>query len=168
LGAARSRNPEAAQADIAKLVELRDKLREAKDAYWSDQVDIQRQIATAWMLNAEGKYDDALAAMRAAADAEDKTEKAPVTPGPLAPARELYGDMLLERGNAKEALAAYQATMAKEPNRFNGFLGVAQAAVALGDKTTAKADYEKLIALTADSNSDRPALAAARAFLATN
>ncbi|MBV9429505.1 MAG: hypothetical protein JO084_17445 [Bradyrhizobiaceae bacterium] len=168
LGAARSGNREAAKPDIAKLAELRDKLREAKDAYWANQVDIQYQIATAWLLNAEGKYDEALAAMKAAADAEDKTEKAPVTPGPLAPARELYGDMLLERGNAKEALAAYQATMAKEPNRFNGFLGVAQAAVALGDKTTAKADYEKLIALTADSNSDRPALAAARAFLATN
>ncbi|MBV8752343.1 MAG: hypothetical protein JO328_05735 [Hyphomicrobiales bacterium] len=168
LGAARSGNREAAKPDIAKLAELRDKLREAKDAYWANQVDIQYQIATAWLLNAEGKYDEALAAMKAAADAEDKTEKAPVTPGPLAPARELYGDMLLERGNAKEALAAYQATMAKEPNRFNGFLGVAQAAVALGDKTTAKADYEKLIALTADSNSDRPAVAAARAFLATN
>lgn len=168
LGAARSGDAAAAKADVAKLAELRDKLREAKDAYWSDQVDIQRQIATAWVLYAEGKYDEALAAMKAAADAEDRTEKAPVTPGPLAPARELYGDMLLERGNAKEALAAYQATMAKEPNRFNGFLGAAKAAVALGDKTTAKADYEKLIALTADSNSDRPALATARAFLASN
>jgi hypothetical protein len=167
-GAARSGNPEAAKADIAKLVELRDKLREAKDAYWSDQVEIQRQIATAWLLNAEGKHDEALAAMRAAADAEDKTEKSPVTPGPLAPARELYGDMLLERGNAKEALAAYQATMAKEPNRFNGFVGAAKAAVALGDKATAKVDYEKLIALTADSNSERPALAAARAYIASN
>lgn len=168
LGAARSGDAAAAKADVAKLAELRDKLREAKDAYWSDQVDIQRQIATAWVLYAEGKYDEALAAMKAAADAEDRTEKAPVTPGPLAPARELYGDMLLERGNAKEALAAYQATMAKEPNRFNGFLGAAKAAVALGDKATAKADYEKLIALTADSNSDRPSLATARAFLASN
>jgi tetratricopeptide (TPR) repeat protein len=168
LGAARSGNPEAAKADVAKLTELRDKLRDAKDAYWSQIVDIQRQIASAWVLNAEGKYDEALAAMKAAADAEDKTEKSPVTPGPLAPARELYGDMLLERGQAKEALAAYQATMAKEPNRFNGFLGAAKAAVALGDKATARADYEKLIALTADSNSDRPALAAARAFLASN
>jgi len=167
LGAARSGNPEAAQADIAKLVELRDKLREAKDAYWSDQVDIQRQIATAWLLNAEGKHDEALAAMKAAAEAEDKTEKSPVTPGPLAPARELYGDMLLDHGMAKEALAAYQATMAKEPNRFNGFVGAAKAAVAVGDKATAKADYEKLIAL-ADAGSDRPALAAARAFVASN
>jgi tetratricopeptide (TPR) repeat protein len=167
LGAARSGNPDAAQADIAKLAEMRDKLRDAKDAYWSNQVDIQHQIATAWLLDAEGKYDEALAAMKAAAEAEDKTEKAPVTPGPLAPARELYGDMLLERGNAKEALAAYQATMAKEPNRFNGFVGAAKAAVALGDKATARADYEKLIAM-ADGNSDRPALAAARAYVASN
>jgi hypothetical protein len=167
LGAARSGNPEAAKADVARLVESRDKLREAKDAYWADQVDIQRQVASAWVLHAEGKYDDALAAMKAAAEAEDKTEKSPVTPGPLAPARELYGDMLLERGMAKEALAAYQASMAKEPNRFNGFVGAAKAAQALGDKATAKADYEKLLAM-ADGNSDRPALAAARAFVASN
>jgi tetratricopeptide (TPR) repeat protein len=167
LGAARSGNPEATKADVAKLVELRDKLKEAKDAYWSNQVDIQYQIATAWVLNAEGKHDEALAAMKTAAEAEDKTEKSPVTPGPLAPARELYGDMLLERGMAKEALAAYQATMAKEPNRFNGFAGAAKAAQALGDKAAAKADYEKLLAM-ADGNSDRPALAAARAFVASN
>jgi hypothetical protein len=167
-GAARSGNPEAAKADIAKLVELRDKLREAKDAYWSDQVDIEGQIASAWLLHAEGKYDEALAAMKAAAEAEDKTEKSPVTPGPLAPARELYGDMLLERGLNKEALAEFRATMAKEPNRFNGFVGAARAAVALGDKATAKADYVKLIALADGGDSDRPALVAARAFLAGN
>ena len=67
--------------DIAKLAELRDKLRETKDAYWCEQVDIQRQVATAWALYAEGKHDEALKAMSAAADAEDKTEKHPVTPG---------------------------------------------------------------------------------------
>src|SRR5207244_1690718 len=72
LGAARSGNPDAAKADIAKLAELSDKLREAKDAYWSEQVGIQRQVAQAWVLYAEGKRDDALAAMRKAADAEDK------------------------------------------------------------------------------------------------
>ena len=81
LGAARSGNPDAAKADIAKLAELRDKLRAAKDAYWAEQVDIQWQVATAWVLYAEGKHDDALKAMSAAADAEDKTEKHPVTPG---------------------------------------------------------------------------------------
>ena len=144
LGAARSGNPDAAKADIAKLAELRDKLREAKDGYWAEHVDIQWQIATAWVLNAEGKYDEALKAMSAAADAEDKTEKSPVTPGPLAPARELYGEMLLEHGMAKEALAAFEATKAKEPNRFRGFAGAAKAAEKLGDKAKAKANYEKL------------------------
>ena len=110
IGAARSGKPDAAKADIAKLAELRDKLREAKNSYWAEQVDIQWQVATAWVLYAEGKYDEALKAMSAAADAEDKTEKSPVTPGPLAPARELYGYMLLDRGMAKEALAAFEAT----------------------------------------------------------
>ena len=73
IGAARSGQPDAAKADIAKLAELRDKLRDAKDAYWSEQVDVQWQVASAWVLHAEGKYDDALTAMSAAADAEDKT-----------------------------------------------------------------------------------------------
>jgi Tfp pilus assembly protein PilF len=168
LGAARSDNAEAAKADIAKLVELRDKLRDAKDAYWANQVDIQRQIAGAWVLQAEGKHDEALTAMRAAVDAEDKTEKSPLTPGPLAPARELLGDMLLERGSAGEALAAFEATLTKEPNRFHATAGAAQAAETLGDKTKATAYYEKLIALADGSGSDRPVLADARRFLAKN
>src|SRR5258706_15105892 len=90
-GAVRSGQPDAAKADIAKLAELRDKLRAAKDAYWAEQVDIQWQVANAWVLYAEGKYDDALAAMSAAADAEGKTDKHPVTPGGPTPARALYG-----------------------------------------------------------------------------
>ena len=91
VGAARSGNTDAAKADAAKLAELRDRLREAKNNYWAGQVDVQQQIATAWVLYADGKQDEALKVMSAAVDAEDKTEKAPVTPGPLAPARELYG-----------------------------------------------------------------------------
>ena len=114
------------------------------------------------------EFKEALKAMNAAADAEDKTEKHVVTPGPLAPARELYGAMLLERGMAKEALAAFEATKAKEPNRFRGYLGAAQAAEKLGDKATAKANYEKLLGLAAGSNSDRPELAAAQRFVAAN
>src|SRR5215468_219675 len=137
LGAARSGDTEAAKADIAKLAELRDQLREAKNAYWADQVDIQYRVATAWLLNAEGRSDEALKALSAAADAEDSTEKAPVTPGPLAPARELLGAMLLERGDYAEALTAFEATLKKEPNRFNAFAGAATAAEKLGDKTNA-------------------------------
>jgi tetratricopeptide (TPR) repeat protein len=168
LGAARSGNPAAARVDAAKLAEIRDKLREAKNDYWAGQVDVQEQVASAWILYADGKYDDALKAMSTAAEAEDKTEKAPVTPGPLAPARELYGFMLLERGMAREALTAFEATMAKEPNRFNGYVGAAKAAQALGDTAKAKAMYEKLVALAAGSDSERPTLAAARAFVASN
>ena len=101
LGAARLGDPEAAKADIANSAELRDKFREAKDGYWSEQVDIQQKVASAWLLYAEGKKDDALKAMSAAADAEDQTEKHPVTPGVPKPARELYGEMLLARNGQR-------------------------------------------------------------------
>jgi len=167
LGAARSGKPDAAKADIEKLAELSKKLADAKDAYWSEIVDIQRQVAAAWVLHAEGKHDEALKAMSTAADAEDRTEKHAVTPGPLAPARELYGEMLLDRGKAKEAFAAFEATKVKEPNRFRGFLGAAQAAEKLGDKAAAKANYQKLMAL-GDGKSDRPEVAKAKQYLATN
>jgi tetratricopeptide (TPR) repeat protein len=165
LGAARAGKPESAKADVDKLAELRDKLRDAKDSYWSEIVDIQRQIATAWVLHAEGKKKEALVAMSAAADAEDKTEKAAVTPGPLAPARELYGEMLLEDDMGKEALAAFEATKAKEPNRFRAFAGAAKAAEKLDDRASAKANYEQLIKLVGEAPSDRPEVKAASQFL---
>jgi tetratricopeptide (TPR) repeat protein len=165
LGAARSGNPTAARADIAKLAELHDKLRQANDRYWAEQVEIQGQIASAWVLRAEGKPDEALSALRAAADAEDQTEKSIVTPGPLAPARELYGAMLLERGRAREALGAFEAALVKEPHRYNGVAGAARAAGALGDTVKARTYYERLLALTSGSNAIRPELAEARRFL---
>jgi tetratricopeptide (TPR) repeat protein len=168
LGAARTGNSEAAKAEIGKLAELRDKLREAKDAYWAEQVDIQGQVATAWMLYAEGKFDDALKAMGEAADAEDRTEKHPVTPGVPEPARELYGAMLLERGMAREALAAFEATIKKEPNRFNAFAGAAKAADRLGDKAKAKEYFQNLAALASSPDAVRPDIAAAREYLAKN
>jgi len=165
LGAARSGNPEAAKIDIAKLTELRDKLRDAKDAYWSEQVDIQRQVATAWALYAEGKRDDALNAMSAAADAEDKTEKHPVTPGVPKPARELYGVMLLDSGNAKEALAAFEATLKKEPNRLGAYAGAATSAEKAGDKAKAREYYEKIVAIADGADDSRTEVADARAYL---
>ena len=86
--------------------------------------------------------------MSAAADAEDKTEKHAVTPGPLAPARELYGVMLLERGMAKEALAAFEATKAKEPNRFHGYRRRrARRPRSSATRPRRKENYQKLIAL---------------------
>lgn len=165
LGAARSGNPQAAKTEIAQLEKISAALRDARDGYWPAIVDIEAQAATAWVRFAEGDKVEALKAMAAAADAEDKTEKAPVTPGPLAPARELYGDMLLEQGMASEALAAYEAVQKKEPNRFNAFAGAASAAEKLGDAVKARAYYGKLLELARESKSDRPVLVAARAYL---
>jgi tetratricopeptide (TPR) repeat protein len=165
MGAARAGRPDEAKADLAKLAELRDKLLAAKDAYWAEQVDIQAQVATAWVLYSEGKYEDALKAMSAAADAEDKTEKHPVTPGVPTPARELYGTMLLERGMAKEALAEFEATLKKEPNRLGAELGAAAAAEKSGDAGKARAHYAAAVALTANADPVRPQIAQARAFV---
>ena len=115
---------------------------------------------------AEGKYDDALKAMSAAADAEDKTEKHPVTPGVPTPARELYGTMLLERGMAKEALAAFEATLHKEPNRLGATLGAGSAAEKSGDAAKARAHYAAAAALTENADPVRPEIAHARAVAA--
>jgi len=168
VGAARMGKPEAAKADIAKLAELREKLREARDAYWAEQVDIQWQIASAYLLAAEGKQDEALKALSAAADAEDKTEKHPVTPGVPIPARELLGTMLLERGMVNEALAAFEATLKKEPNRLGATLGAARAAERAGNAAKARAHYAAAIALTESADPVRPEIAAARAYVARN
>ena len=128
---------------------------------------IQAQVAAAWVLYAEGKHDDALKAMSAAADAEDKTEKHPVTPGVPKPARELYGVMLLERGMAKEALAAFEATLKKEPNRLGAYVGAAKAAEKAGDKAKAREYSKKVVAVAGGADKTRTEVTEARAFLKT-
>jgi hypothetical protein len=165
LGASRSGNPDVAKAAVAKLEELRDKVRDAKDAYWAEQVDIQAQVASAWIMYAERKFAEALRAMSAAADSEDKTEKHPVTPGVPKPARELYGVMLLERGMANEALAAFEATLTKEPNRLGAYVGAAKAAEKSGDRTKARDYYHKIVAMAGAADASRTEVADARAFL---
>ena len=166
LGAARSGKPDDAKADIAKFAELRDKLRAAKDAYWTEQVDIQWQVANAWVLYAEGKYDEALKAMSAAADAEDKTEKHPVTPGVPTPARELYGTMLLERGMAKEALVAFEATLKKEPHRLGAEIGAARPRRKWATRPRRAHIMPRLLRSRESADPVRPEIAAARAFVA--
>ncbi len=103
--------------------------------------------------------------MRKAADAEDATEKAAVTPGPLAPARELLGEMLLESGNAREALAAFETTLKKEPNRFRALYGAGRAAEAAGERAKAAGYYRELVTVTARGNAARPELQHARKFV---
>src|ERR1700750_2992534 len=103
--------------------------------------------------------------MSAGADLEDQTEKSIVTPGPLAPARELYGVMLLERGMTKEALAAFEATLKKEPNRLGATLGAAAAAEQSGDTEKTRVHYTAAVALTENADPVRPQIARARAVV---
>ncbi len=101
--------------------------------------------------------------MSAAATLEDGTEKSAVTPGPLAPARELLGEMLLELKRPKEALAEFQKTIVKEPNRFRALAGAASAATLSGDRAAARKYYEQLLAVAARADAPgRPELKAAR------
>jgi tetratricopeptide (TPR) repeat protein len=118
------------------------------------------------VLYAEGKKDDALKSMSDAADAEDRTEKHPVTPGVPKPARELYGEMLLDSGNAKEALIAFEATLKKEPNRLGAFAGAARAAVQLGDASKARDYFGKVVEQAGGGGDTRTEVADARKYLA--
>jgi tetratricopeptide (TPR) repeat protein len=162
IGASRAGKPDAATADIAKLTALRDRETEMKDEYWAQQVDIQKRGAEAWQLFAQGKKAEGIAAMKEAATIEDSTEKAAVTPGPIAPARELLGYMLLENNQPKDALGEFDAVMKKEPNRFLAIYGAAKASEALKQTTKAKGYYKQLVEICADAGTERPELQYAR------
>jgi hypothetical protein len=164
LGAARGGNAAAARTEVERLAALRDEIA-PRDPYWSELVEIQRKGAQAWALFAEGKKAEGLALLREAADQEDKTEKSAVSPGPLAPARELLGEMLLEAGKPKDALPEFLASTRKEPNRFRGVSGAARAAELAGDKAKARELYAQLLAICEKADAERPELVAARKFL---
>jgi tetratricopeptide (TPR) repeat protein len=166
LGAAHSGDANAARAAVQMLEQLRDRLVEGKDTYWAEQVEIQRLGAAAWLAFVEGRHDEALKTMREAADREDKTEKAAVTPGPLAPAREQLGEMLLAAKQPAAALTAFETTLKKEPNRYRALAGAAEAARATGN-TAAMRKYSKTL-LTVAAKADgpvRPEITAAKEAL---
>jgi tetratricopeptide (TPR) repeat protein len=165
MGAARSGRFEQARADLDTLAELQERVA-AKSPYWGTQVKIQRLSALAWLQFEEGSQDQALSTMRAAAEMEASTEKHPVTPGEVLPARELLGDMLLELGRPMEALAEYQAALDRSPNRFNSLYGAGRAAESAGDSAVAAEYYETLIEVTANSDTDLERLQHARTFVA--
>jgi hypothetical protein len=162
LGAARSGDkPRAAQA-LGRLESLEGALRESGDAYWATQVEIQRLAAQAWLAHAQGRQSEALVAMREAADLEDASEKRPVTPGPIVPARELLGDMLLELDRPAEALDAYRVALTESPNRFNSLTGALCAARRSGEQNSAERYARQLPRSSADSR-NRPEFEWARA-----
>jgi 1,2-phenylacetyl-CoA epoxidase PaaB subunit len=166
LGAARSGNPEAARADIEQLAALRDKETQAKDTYWTTQVDIERQSAEAWVLWAQGRKDDALKAMTAAATLEDTTDKSAITPGPLAPARELLGEMLADAKRPAEALKEFEANLKKEPNRFRSLYGAGRTAELAGNRQKARGYYGQLVKICERADRQaRPDLEHAREYV---
>lgn len=166
IGSARSGKADAAQKDVERLEALRDALTKAGNAYWAEQVDIQRLAAMAWIARARGQNDEAVKLLRQAADREDATEKNVVTPGPILPAREMLGDMLLEIGRAAEALREFEASMVKEPNRFGNTAGAARAAEQAGDPAKARQHYQKLLVIAERADSERPEIRQAKAFVA--
>jgi len=137
MGASHLGDTIAARVAVDSLASIRQRLDAKGEAYWSEQVAIQHFGAQAWLELASQRSDSALSHMREAARREDLTEKAPVTPGPLAPARELLGDMLIGLNRPAEALVEYQATLRTEPNRFRAIHGAMRAASAAGDRASA-------------------------------
>jgi hypothetical protein len=149
VGAARSGDTAGARAAIAQLEALRVRQSELREPYWTAQIEIQRRGAAAWLAFAEGRVAEAVAEMRATAEAEDRTEKAAVTPGPLAPAREQLAEMLLATKDAAGALEQFEATLAKEPNRFRAVYGAGRAAADAGDAAASRRYFAQLVAMCA-------------------
>lgn len=166
LGFARLGNAESAQQEASQLAQLRDELTAQKNTYWSNQVEVQRLAVGAWAALARGNREEALKSMRAAADLEDSMEKHIVTPSPVVPARELFGEMLLEARQPAEALNAFESSALREPNRLRGLYGAARAAADSGDSDKAKMYYARLVALAEKGDGARPELRQAKAYLA--
>ncbi len=156
---------DSAMAELSQLKRLHDTLISQKDAYKANQVQIQINMGEAWINFKEGKNKEALSLMNLAAEMEDKTEKHPVTPGSVIPARELLGDMLMQMNQPAQALIAYEANLRKNPNRFNGLYGAGLAAEQSGDLTKANSYYKQLFSFADQTNSNRPELGKATRFL---
>jgi hypothetical protein len=166
LGAARSGDAAAARKDMERLAALKEQMTAAKNNYWAGQTDFQIKTVNAWIALAEKRNDEAVQLMRAAAEAEEASDKHPVTPGNVAPSRELLGEMLLTLKRPKEAFAEFERSLKRDPNRFRGIYGAARAAEASGNREAARDYYAKLQALSADRDTERPELAQAKAFSA--
>lgn len=158
---------DSAQAELKHLNDLHRQLLDQKDTYKANQVNIQLISSLAWIQMKQGKNRQALQTMSLAADMEDHTEKHPVTPCEVIPARELLADMLLKMEKPKEALNAYQIDLNRHPNRFNALYGAAVSANKMQNEELAGSYYRKLLAIADPHNSDREELRMARYFTQT-
>ncbi len=158
LGLANTSDLATARLEFKKLDASYDTLVSRGQSYEAGQVKIQLAAAEAWILFKEGKNAKALELMRLAANMEDATEKHPVTPGEVLPARELLGEMLMQMGKPDQALAAFEASLTKHPNRFNGLYGAAKAAQRTNNSQKAKKYYQQLVDISVKNESGRPEL----------
>ena len=166
IGAARAQDTVQARAEVAALAELETSVAGGpQGAYWSRVIGIKRRAVEAWLVLATADTARALALATEAADMEDVTEKAPVTPGELLPARELQGDMLLAVGRYGEARDAYEKTLAREPNRARSLYGSARAAEKAGDRAGARQRYLQFLAQMQSGDGDRVDIGHAREAL---
>ncbi|HXH13178.1 MAG TPA: hypothetical protein VNP04_25815 [Alphaproteobacteria bacterium] len=165
LGAARIGNVDAARKDLDRLEALKAAMMAAKIGYWAGQTDFQITTVKAWIALAEGRRNEAVQLMRAAAEAEEASDKHPVTPGNVVPSRALLGEMLMALGQPAQALVAFERSLQRDPNRFRTIYGAAQAAEASNNRKAASEYYGKLLALAADRDTERPELAYAKVFV---
>jgi len=154
LGAARLGQASAANESATALQQIRERLLKADENYWARQVEIQELAVRAWAAFTESKKEEALRQMNSAAELEDGTEKSAVTPGPLAPARELLGEMFLEMKEPAHALEQFKATLTKEPERFRALYGAAHAAQLSGSPEASQRYFGEL--LEACGHADKP------------
>lgn len=149
VGAARSGDMVSARKEVASLAALEKSLVARPGDYdWRKQISIERQIGEAWIAHAGGSDNEALRLMRSAADLDDATEKNPVTPGPILPAREQLGELLLILGRPAEALAEYEASLMRAPRRLAGVTGAAEAAKMAGKGEKAMRYSAELVEIT--------------------
>jgi tetratricopeptide (TPR) repeat protein len=127
IGAARSGQLTIARDAVSRLAAIRQVLLDQKNSYWADQLEIQRLSVAAWIAHAEKNGEQAMKSMRAAVELEASTEKHPVTPGAVVPARELLAELLLEDGKREEAVTELQRLLRDAPGRRNAMALVKQA-----------------------------------------
>jgi hypothetical protein len=167
IGAARSSDVPRAREELTNLMALEQSIAVPAGSYdWRTQVAIERQIAQAWLAHAEGRNDEAIQVMRAAAELDDATEKHPVTPGAIMPAREQLGELLIELNQPTNALVEYEASLMRSPGRLASLYGAARAAQLAGDPTKARSYWSQLIDLTASGDEGRPEVKEAKAAAA--
>jgi hypothetical protein len=155
LGAARLGHAAGADEAATALKRIQERLLRANESYWARQVEIQALAVAAWSAFATGAKETALRQMESAAEMEDGTEKSVITPGPLAPARELVGEMLLLMNEPGRALEQFEATLKKEPRRFNSLYGAAHAAQLSGSHDMSQRYFRELLRVC--QHSDKPA-----------